>query len=105
MPSRITPSLEQLQAAWQARRRSDWPTTLEATLAQPLLAALVRAEAVHRELVARRMAKGKPASTSRSTSTPASLPPRMARSPSQPTASRRLPFDGKRAASGDRDDD
>lgn len=101
MATRITPSPEQLQAAWQARRRSDWPATLEATLALPLLAALVRAEAVHRELVARRMAKGRLASTS----TPASLPPRMAGGQGRPATRRALAFDGKRAASGDRDDD
>lgn len=99
MATRITPSDEQLRAAWQARRRDTWPATLEAALAMPVLAALVRAEAVRRELAARRAAKAGQA-----------MPPNGRQAPQAPHGLRvsnrgTLPFDRKRAAAGDRDDD
>ena len=54
MRTRIEPTPEQLEAAWLQRRRRDWPPTLAAVMAVPLLAALVRMEAVRREIALRR---------------------------------------------------
>ena len=38
MRTRIEPTPEQLEAAWLQRRRRDWPPTLAAVMAVPLLA-------------------------------------------------------------------
>jgi hypothetical protein len=48
---------EQLQSAWLQRRRSDWPATFDAVMADPMLRRLVRAIAVGRAQAQRRMAQ------------------------------------------------
>jgi hypothetical protein len=98
MAARIEPTAEQLAQAWQHRRRAHWPATLQATLAVPMLAALVRADAVRRALALRRrttlpttLASSRPGTTGR----PAGNVPHPCRLPA---------FDHKRAAAGDLDD-
>lgn len=94
---RIEPTAEQLQAAWLARRRSGWPPTLEATLAVPLYAALVRMHAVHTLLRQHRQpATGSPPPAG----TSCAVPPSWLRRSGQQSG-----VDRKRAAAGDRDDD
>lgn len=66
-----------LLAAWQVRRRSDWPPTYCQAMASPLYAALVRAQAIAAALAAQR----------------ASL------------AQQHAGLDFKRRAAGERDDD
>lgn len=46
---------EQLQAAWLERRRSHWPATFDAAMADPMLRRLVRAVAVGRAQRERRL--------------------------------------------------
>lgn len=94
---RIEPTAEQLQAAWMARRRSSWPPTLEATLAVPLYAALVRMHAVHTLLRQHRLPV---TGATPPAGTPQGLPPNWLRRSGQ-----RAGLDRKRAAAGDRDDD
>lgn len=84
-------SLDDLTAAWQQRRRPDWPPTFTEVMAHPLLRPLVRAEAVRRALAARRAAPAAPA------------PHARAARPTPPTVAAGI--DRKRAAAGDRDDD
>ena len=98
MVGRIEPTPLQLLHAWQLlrrqRRRAPWPADFEATMADPLLAALVRMQAVLRVMAAQRQ-RLQPAAT---LSVPASAPPTHARR--APTMS----FDPKKAAANDRDD-
>lgn len=98
MAARIEPTTDQLHAAWLARRKRSWPPTLEATLADPLYAALVRMAAVRQVLASQQAAAAPPAAPAlpaRSRSAPP-WPPR------RPAAAH---VDRKRAAAGDRDDD
>lgn len=100
MVQRIEPTTEQLQAAWLQRRRSDWPDTLDDTMAVPLLAALVRSEAVRRCLSERR--------SERTAAAWAAFRPYTApapRAPATPPVQPRQPLDRKRLAAGERDDD
>lgn len=78
---------EQLQAAWLERRRSHWPASFEAVMADPLLRRLVRAAAVGRAQAERRIRQQAP------------QPPRRA------AATRPAPFDARRAAANDLKDD
>lgn len=104
MAGRIEPTAEQLQAAWQHRRRADWPDSLDATMAVPMLATIVHCEAVRRclaERTAERNAK-------RTAAAWAALRPYTApvrRPPAPPPVQARLPLDRKRLAAGERDDD
>jgi len=100
MATRIEPTPEQLQAAWLQRRRPDWPDTLHDTMAVPLLATLVRSEAVRRYLSERRRERTAAAWESmRPYTAPAP------RAPAPSTAQPRQPLDRKRLAAGERDDD
>lgn len=87
-PVLITPEL--LQAAWQHRRRPDWPATYADTMAHPMLRRLVRAQAIGLALAQRRRDA-------------AALQPRPA--PRQPALPPLPLFDPKRAAAGDTHDD
>lgn len=98
MAARIEPTTEQLHAAWLQRRKRSWPPTLEATLADPLYAALVRMAAVRSVLADRQAAQPKPAP--RLVQRPAT-PAHTAWPPRRPAATQ---VDRKRAAAGDRDD-
>jgi hypothetical protein len=94
--TRIEPTAEQLQAAWMARRRSSWPTTLEDTLAVPLYAALVRMHAVRTLLRQQAL----PATSAQpAAAAPQAVPPNWLRRSGQLAG-----LDRKRAAAGDRDD-
>ena len=99
--NRIDPTPDQLQAAWLARRRPNWPATLEDTLAVPLYAGLVRMHAVMTVLHQRRKAQQ---AADQQASKPAGLtaravPPNWLRRSGQPAG-----IDRKRAAAGDQDD-
>ena len=86
---------EQLQHAWLARRRPDWPPTFEAAMADELLSRLVRLEAAARQRAQRR-AEHKPLPAWMTVNhPPAPAPPHRA----SPT------FDARRAAANDLDDD
>lgn len=78
---------EELRAAWQRRRRTDWPPTFEEAMNDPTFSHLVRIEARLRSRLA--TAKHQP----------------IARHavPAQPTTQPMLDF--KRRAAGERDDD
>lgn len=78
-----------LRQAWGQRRRADWPASYEATMANPLLALVVR---IHAGLLARRIAAATPA-------------PRYGTRPSVRLPTPRPTFDRKRAAAGEREDD
>jgi len=93
---RITPSFEQLLEAWAARRRPNWPLTMEETMRDQLLAAIVRAEALRR-ILARRAAASHPLQPGRPAPPPAG--------PAPAAAHRATPVDLKRRAAGDNDDD
>lgn len=100
MRTRIEPTPEQLEAAWLQRRRRDWPPTLAAVMAVPLLAALVRMEAVRREIALRRHER-------KHGPMPAPARPRLPASPHS-TGRPWVPptgLDRKRLAAGERDDD
>lgn len=88
-------SLDDLAAAWRARRRPDWPPTFTEAMAHPMLRPLVRAEAVRRALAARH--------ADQQARPPAAAAPHR---PPQPGRLNTPPslFDRKRAAAGDRDD-
>lgn len=98
-PLRVTVTADMLHAAWARRRRADWPSTFDATMASPLLSRLVRMEAIRAELARRRAAEALPAART----SPAPLPQRSpARALRGGLANS---FDAKRLAAGDRDDD
>jgi len=86
---------ELLRKAWQQRRRRNWPDTYEATMARPLLAALVRLQAGLLQRRAERVGSGP------------EQPAKVRRAPA--FAPRRRPppelFDRKRAAAGEREED
>lgn len=91
---RIVPTPEQLQAAWQSRRRSNWPDSFDDAMADPLLGALVRMEAVRLILLAQRVARRAAiGNTSWTRSRPVAAP--LAATTT----------DRKRLAAGDTDDD
>lgn len=97
MAARIEPTTDQLHAAWLARRKRSWPATLEATLADPLYAALVRMAAVRQVLATQQAAASKP-------SPPAQRSPGRATTAWPPRRPAAAHVDLKRAAAGDRDD-
>ena len=72
----LEPTPPQLLHAWQLlrrqRRRAPWPADFDATMADPLLAALVRMHAVLRVMAAQRQRLQPAAAT---LSLPASAPP------------------------------
>lgn len=78
-----------LRQAWQQRRRASWPATYEATMADPVLAVVVR---IHAGLISRRIA-------------PLPRTPHYGTAHSTRTPSVRPLFDRKRAASGEREED
>lgn len=82
--ARIEPTRDQLQAAFQRLRRAGWPPTLDATLADPLRAALLRGDAVRHAMP-------------RATTPPRRPVPVLLRAPAG--------MDRKRAAAGDTDHD
>lgn len=92
----ITPA--DLDAAWQRRRRADWPAGFDAVMADPMLSRLVRSEAVRAAVAqATRAAAPRPA--------PRAAPPHA---PARPTAAPRTTaplLDRKRLAAGDSLDD
>lgn len=108
--SRIEPTAQQLEHAYQRRRRPGWPPTVAEALAVPLLAALLRGEVVRCVLADRRAARreaehlqvfGTPAPAPRTPMAPkqrTAWPPRRASAPAGAA-------DRKRLAAGDRDDD
>jgi len=95
----IEPTDEQLQLAWQERRRHDWPLTFADVMADPFYARLVRMHACHNALgehIHREVLPPEP---------PPAVP-----TPARPASSLRVPtqaplFDRKRAAAGEREDD
>ena len=95
MAPRLHITLDDLHAAWQQRRRADWPATFPEAMAHPMLRPLVRAEAVRRALAARRQMQHAPQAR------PAHPAPRR---PTAAPAQAPL-FDRKRAAAGERADD
>ena len=99
MLARVEITPEQLQAAWQHRRRGDWPDTFDGSMAVPLLAALVRAEAVRHRVAVRRAEVAAAAWDA--------FRPYIAPAPRAPAtaAPLRQPLDRKRLAAGERDDD
>lgn len=101
-PLVITPEL--LHAAWQARRRAHWPATFEACMADALLGRLVHAQAVGMAQVAQRSAE-----RAQAPSSPLGPPARVPAERPQPTPAppqrQAAPFDPKRLAAGDHDDD
>lgn len=101
MRARIEPTTDQLHAAWLLRRKRTWPATLEATLADPLYAALVRMTAVRQVLASQQPAASQPA-TPPAPARPNTRHPSLAWPPRRPAATA---VDRKRAAAGDRDDD
>ena len=98
MPQRPTPQITQadLEAAWQRRRRADWPADLESVLANPMLSRLVHMEA--RRLLIARTQRAHADRAPR----PATAPPRPAATPVQPLPAR---LDRKRLAAGESLDD
>lgn len=101
----VTITLADLRAAWMQRRRSSWPASFEAAMADPMLSRLVRAQAIgravavrHFEAVRAGVAAGR---------APASLPTSTSTSPAawMPARHQAPIFDRKRAASGEREDD
>lgn len=104
---RITPSFEQLLEAWAARRRPNWPLTMAETMRDPLLAAIVRSEALRR-IVARRQAAAhplQPGQPAPPTVAPAHTAPARTTRPTTAPAPARPAVDLKRRAAGDNDDD
>lgn len=113
MPTRIEPTDQQLEHAFQRRRRLGWPATVDQAMAVPLLAALLRGEVVRCVLAERRAARrqaehaevfGTPApaphapAITRGSTASRPWPPRRASAPASGQ-------DRKRLAAGDRDDD
>lgn len=90
---RIEPTAEQLLAAYDRRKRSDWPEGYEAAMKVPLCAALVRMEAVRQILADAKAANREQLRRTGRLPWPAGL--------------RALPTsaDRKRLAAGDTDDD
>lgn len=112
---RITPSAEQLAAAWAARRRATWPSTMAETMCNPVLAGIVRSEALRR-ILASRKAKAHPLQPGQPAPPPlASAPAAPARTARPPAARHSAPpapathpaahpaVDLKRRAAGDTD--
>ena len=105
---------EQLRAAWQARRRADWPATYEDCMRNPVYECLVRLHAIHGERIVRRPAieQALPPEAEFGRFEPVVRRPRARPTKTKPprrTPRRDLPaapaFDNKRAASGERDED
>jgi hypothetical protein len=94
--ARIEPTDDQLQAAWQQRRRDDWPSTYAEVMSHPTYSRIVRMFACHGALMAtvQRPAIERPE--------PPCAPMRAVplRVPSHEPL-----FDRKRAAAGERDED
>lgn len=88
MHTRIQPTQQQLEVAYRMRRNAGWPATLKEAMADPLLAMVLRADAVRRVLADRRKPQPPAATGPVSPGIPLTRPPR---------------FDWKRAAAGDRD--
>ena len=88
---------EQLQAAWQQRRRAHWPATFTEVMADPLLRRLVRAAAVGRAQAERRH------STTPLPQLPARLTGQRPQGPTTRVAAspKPVPFDARRAAAND----
>ena len=99
MGKRLQITLDQLQAAWQRRHRSDWPATFTEAMAHPLLRGLVRAEALRQALASQR-AEQQPRWHPPHSHPLQSRPP----VPTRPAKPQPDLFDRKRAAAGDRDD-
>jgi len=102
---RITLSAEQLAEAWASRRRATWPPTMAETMRNPVLAGIVRSEALRR-IVARRQATAHTLQPGQPTPPPqapaVALPPQPSKP--RPAATNRPAVDLKRRAAGDADD-
>lgn len=88
---------QNLQAAWNALRRREWPATLAETMQDPARASLLRGYAItlaHRKPVQRFPAPVKAATSMRA----------PCRAPEHHTTQPHGWVDRKRAAAGDRDD-
>lgn len=90
LPARVEPTEDELRAAWLRCRRPSWPASYDAAMADPVYSRLVRLNATHPPAAPR---AGTVASA-----------PSMHR-PAFAFRTRAQPFDRKRAAAGERDDD
>jgi hypothetical protein len=91
----IEPTTEELQRAWAhcCRANRNWPATFEEAMADPVRSRLVRLTAKHPPRAIRTPAAAPPAAPLREQTAWRGHSHRIA------------PFDRKRAAAGDRDDD
>lgn len=95
MPIAMTQTM--LQAAFERRRRSDWPDTLEAAMTDPVCQALIKLEAFCH---ARRKQASDPYNKRRDARRAAASAPKWS-----PAFTKPAPLDAKRLAAGEREDD